>query len=121
MEVGFPFEVDERGRIADPAYPEHIRELIEQLLFTNAGERVNRPDLGCGLLQLIFSPLSGELVAVAEFRISGEINRWLGQLIQVESVRVRATASELTVHVEYLLRRNRQRQVAIFLRKRDVP
>jgi phage baseplate assembly protein W len=121
VEVGFPFEIDERGRIADPAYPEHVEELIEQLLFTDPGERVNRPDLGCGLLRLIFAPLSAELLAVTEFRVSGQLNRWLGQEIQVESVRVQATASELVITVEYLLRRSRSRQVATFLRQREVP
>jgi phage baseplate assembly protein W len=120
MEVGFPFEIDERGRIADPSYPEHVRELIEQLLFTEPGERVNRPDLGCGLLRLIFSPLAAELNAAAEFRISAEINRWLGQLIQVESVRLQASGSDLQVIVEYILRRSRQRQVSTFLRRREL-
>jgi phage baseplate assembly protein W len=121
VEVGFPFEIDERGRIADPPYPEHVRELIEQLLFTNPGERVNRPDMGCGLLRLIFSPLAAELNAVTEFRVSAELNRWLSQLIQVESVRVQGAGSELSVTVVYVLRRSQQRETARFVRRGEAP
>jgi phage baseplate assembly protein W len=121
VEVGFPFEIDERGRIADPPYPEHVEELIEQLLFTDPGERVNRPDLGCGLMRLLFAPLTAELNAVTEFRVASQLNRWLGQEIQLEAVHVQATASELVITVEYVLRRNRSRQVARFQRRREVP
>jgi uncharacterized protein len=115
LEVGFPFQIDDRGRVADPPYAEHVRQLIEQLLFTERGERVNRPTLGAGLLELIFAPASAELIAVAEHQVASSLNLWLGEMIQVEAVRVAVSdGSRLTVTVQYLLRRNQQRQVAVF-------
>jgi phage baseplate assembly protein W len=115
LEVGFPFQIDDRGRVADPPYGEHVKQLIEQLLFTERGERVNRPDLGAGLLELIFSPASTELVAVAQSQVSAALNRWLGEKILVEAVQVVVSeGNRLTVTVQYVLRLNQQRQVAVF-------
>ena len=52
MEIAYPFHVDGRGRSAPADANEHIRQMIEQVLFTAPGERVNRPEFGTGLLQL---------------------------------------------------------------------
>ena len=115
LEVGFPFQIDDRGRVADPPYAEHVKQLIEQLLFTERGERVNRPDLGAGLLELIFAPASAELVAVAQSQVAAALNRWLGEKILVEVVQVVVSeGNRLTVTVQYVLRLNQQRQVAVF-------
>lgn len=115
LEVGFPFQIDDRGRVADPPYAEHVRQLIEQLLFTDRGDRVNRPDLGAGLLELIFAPASAELVAVAQSQVAAALNRWLGEKILVEAVQVAVSeGNRLTVTVQYVLRLNQKRQVAVF-------
>ncbi|HKV06767.1 MAG TPA: GPW/gp25 family protein [Thermoanaerobaculia bacterium] len=115
LEVGFPFQIDDRGRVADPTYSAHVEQLIEQLLFTERGDRVNRPDLGAGLLELIFAPASAEIVAVAQSQVAAALNRWLGEKIQVESVQVVVSeGNRLTVTVQYVLRLNQQRQVAVF-------
>jgi uncharacterized protein len=114
LEVGFPFQIDDRGRVADPRYEVHVRQLIEQLLFTSRGERVNRPDLGAGLLELLFAPASSELVAVAEHQVAASLARWLSEVILVEGVRVEAFQSSLRVTVQYVLRRNQKREVAVF-------
>ena len=58
MNIDFPFHFDARGRTATPPTTDHIRDMIEQLLFTAPGERVNRPDFGSGLLQMVFAPNS---------------------------------------------------------------
>lgn len=115
LEVGFPFQIDDRGRVADPKYPEHVEQLIEQLLFTDRGDRVNRPDLGAGLLELIFAPASAEVIAVVQSQVAAALNRWLGEKILVESVQVVVSeGNRLTVTVQYVLRLNQQRQVAVF-------
>ena len=67
MNIDFPFHYDSRGATASAGYADHVRDMIEQLLFTNPGERVNRPDFGCGLLQLVFAPNSPELAATLQF------------------------------------------------------
>ena len=63
MNTVFPYQFDARGRTAEADDERHIRDLIEQLLFTAPGERVNRPTFGSGLLQLVFAPNSPELAA----------------------------------------------------------
>ena len=69
-----------------PTSDDHIRDLIEQVLFTAPGERVNRPNFGSGLLQLVFAPNSDELAAATQFLVQGALQQWLGDLIQVEGV-----------------------------------
>jgi uncharacterized protein len=117
MEVGFPFRITPQGRVASPPYAEHVRELIEQLLFTVPGERVNRPDLGVGLMELVFAPLDSTVLAVAEHQVRNALNRWLAELIEVEAVRVVADDSSLEVTVVYRLRRDRSRHVDVFRRE----
>ena len=68
MNIDSPFHFDNRGRTATTDDNDHIRDMIEQLIFTNPGERVNHPDFGSGLLQLIFAPNSPELAATLQFR-----------------------------------------------------
>jgi len=112
MNVDFPFHVDGRGRTAATGYEDHVRDLIEQLLFTAPGERVNRPDLGSGLLQLVFAPNSDELASTTQFLVQGALQQWLGDLIQVEAVRVENIDSTLRVTVQYLIRQTQTRQTA---------
>jgi phage baseplate assembly protein W len=90
--------------------------MIEQVLFTAPGERVNRPDFGSGLLQLVFEPNSDELVITTQFMVQGALQQWLGDLIEVNSVTVDNEDSKLLVTVEYTIRRTQQPQVAKFLR-----
>ncbi|MCZ6619873.1 MAG: GPW/gp25 family protein [Gammaproteobacteria bacterium] len=117
MNIDFPFHFDGRGRTADTDDDDHIRDLIEQVLFTSPGERVNRPDFGCGLKQLVFAPNSDELAAATQFLVQGGLQQWLGNLIQVEGVEVESQDSTLRVTITYLVRRNQQRQTAQFSRE----
>jgi phage baseplate assembly protein W len=116
MNIDFPFHFDSRGRTAATDDEEHIRDMIEQFLFTNPGERVNRPDFGSGLLQLIFAPNSPELAATVQFTVQGGLQRWLGDLIEVRDIDVRAVDSTLSVDLKYTIRRTREEQTATFTR-----
>ena len=69
MNIDFPFHFDGRGRTATAGDDDHICDMIEQLLFTSPGERVNRPDFGSGVLQMVFAPNSPELAAALQFTI----------------------------------------------------
>jgi phage baseplate assembly protein W len=117
MDIAFPFRIDGRGRTADATYEEHVRQMIEQLLFTAPGERVNRPDFGTGVMQLVFAPNSEELATATEFMIKGALQQWLGAVIKVATVAVESQASSLTISIEYVIRRNQQRRVAQFSRE----
>lgn len=117
MEIRYPFRIDGRGRTADATETEHVRQLIEQVLFTWPGERVNRPDFGCGLQQLLFAPNSTELAAATQFLVQGALQQWLGDVIEVEDVKVDAIDSRLEVTIAYRLKRTEERQVEIFSRR----
>ena len=112
MNVDFPFHFDPRGRTADVEVDGHIRDLIEQVLFTGPGERVNRPAFGSGLLQLVFMPTSDELATATQFLIQGALQQWLGDIILVEAVAVERDDSTIRVNVQYVVRRTQERQVA---------
>ncbi|HEY5912270.1 MAG TPA: GPW/gp25 family protein [Verrucomicrobiae bacterium] len=99
--LDFPFHIDGRGRSAETDEDDHIRDMIFQVLFTNPGERVNRPGFGCGIKQLIFAPNSDALATATQFLIQGSLQRWLDAVIQVEGVEVEAVESELRVTVIY--------------------
>lgn len=117
MNTNFPLQFDHRGRTALTHESDHIRDLIEQVLFTAPGERVNRPDFGSGLLQLVFEPNSDILATAIQATVQGALQRWLGDLIQVDAVTVENEDMILRVIVRYLIRRTQQQQVAEFTRE----
>lgn len=116
MNIDFPFHLDSRGRTASANDDDHIRQMIEQLLFTNPGERVNRPDFGSGLQSLIFGPNSPELAAALKFTLQATLQRWLGDLIQLQALDVTSEDSTLRILIQYVVRRTNQQQIAQFTR-----
>src|SRR5262247_2899921 len=116
MNIDFPFHFDGRGRTASTGDDDHIRDMIEQLLFTSPGERVNRPDYGSGLLKMVFEPNSPEIAAALEFTMRGTLQRWLGDLIELQSLEVTSEDSTLRIVVQYVIRRTNQRETAQFVR-----
>lgn len=117
MQIDYPFRLSGRGQTARTTEDEHIRDLIEQVLFTAPGERVNRPTFGSGLMQLLFAPNSGELATAVQFLVQGSLQQWLGDLIHVEAVGVESEDASLRVTVQYIVQRNQQRRVAQFVRE----
>jgi phage baseplate assembly protein W len=114
--VRYPYQFDNRGYTATADEDTWIRGLIEQVLFTAPGERVMRPDFGCGIAQLVFAPNSPELAATTQFIVQGALQQWLGNLITIEAVDVLAEESTLRVAVQYIVRRSQKRQLAEFSR-----
>jgi phage baseplate assembly protein W len=114
--LDFPYSFDAHGRTAATDGDDRVRDLIEQVLFTSPGERVNRPDFGSGLLQLVFSPNSEELATATRFLVQGSLQQWLGDLIEVEEVEVTSSddGAVLEVTVGYVRRLDQQRAVARF-------
>ncbi|MDD1751165.1 MAG: GPW/gp25 family protein [Methanothrix sp.] len=94
----------------------HIKDMIHQTLFTSPGERVNRPDFGCGLMQLVFAPNSDELAAATQFLVQGALQKWLGDLIRVESVAVTSEEATLNISIQYVVLKNQERQIVHFSR-----
>jgi phage baseplate assembly protein W len=114
INIDFPFHIARDGRTALTGDADHIRDMLEQLLFTNRGERVNRPDFGSGLLQLVFAPNSPELAAALQFSLQADIQRWLGDLIELRSLEVTSVDSRLNITIQYLVRLTAEQQTATF-------
>ncbi|MEO6196214.1 MAG: GPW/gp25 family protein [Thermoanaerobaculia bacterium] len=116
MNIDYPFHFDRLGRTATTGTDDHVRDMIEQLLFTHPGERVNRPDFGSGLLQLVFAPNSPELAAALQFTIQAALQRWLGDVIQVRGLEVTSRDSTLCVVLQYVVLRTGETRVDTFER-----
>lgn len=117
----FPFRIDSTGRTADAGEEAHVRQLIEQLLFTEPGERVNRPDFGGGLRRLVFAGNSPEVGSATEYLVQGALQRFLGERVQVESVQVQNAGEQLEITVSYRLLRSQERRVAQFVQSSAQP
>jgi phage baseplate assembly protein W len=114
MNLDFPYHFYQRGRTAATDYDDHIRDMIEEFLFTNPGERVNRPDFGSGLLQMVFAPNSPEIASALQFTIQAGLQRWLGDIIVAQKVEVTAEDSTLNVVVQYVVKTTNETQTATF-------
>ncbi len=117
VNIDFPYHFDSSGRTARSSEAEHIRDMIEQLLFTSPGERVNRPSFGSGLMQLVFAPNSDELATSTRFLVQSALQQWLGDRIQVDEVVVEADDSSLNVTVRYAILKTGENRVDEFSRE----
>lgn len=118
MNIAFPYRIDGRGRTAEAEHDDaHLRDMIEQVLFTVPGERVNRPDFGCGLLQLVFAPNSVELAATLQVLVQGALQQWLGDLMRIDEVLADSTDATLSVQVRYTVLRTQASRSASFTQK----
>lgn len=115
--LAFPWSVDGRGRTAAAERDDHVRDLIQQVLFTSPGERVMRPDLGSGVLAMVFEPGGPEVAATAQFLVQASLERELSEVIAVHGVEVTAGQqgdSALIVTVAYVVHRTGAHEVAGF-------
>jgi len=113
-DIAFPFRIDSRGRTAGTGYDTHVRDMIELLLFTTPGERVMRPDFGCGLLDLVFAPNSPELAASLQISIQAALQRWLGDVIDISSLEVDSQDSTLRISLAYTVRATGDQAAEVF-------
>lgn len=112
--LDYPWRIDGRGRTAEVDPDGHVRDLIEQVLFTSPGERVMRPDFGSGVLAMVFEPGGPEVAAAAQFLVQGSLERELSDVLALESVAVEAIDAALVVTVAYVVRRTQAHAVATF-------
>lgn len=101
LHLGFPLRLDRRGRTAVVDEEAYLRGLVEHVLFTRPGERVNRPDFGSGVHQLVFAPSGDELARATQALVQGSVQQFLGDLVRVDGVAVRAQDATLEVIVTY--------------------
>jgi Bacteriophage baseplate protein W len=115
MNLAFPYNFDSTGRTAQTDLLTHIRDMIEQILFTSPGERVNRPTFGSGTAQLVFAPNSDVLAGVQQQAIQAGLQQWLSDLIRVQSVTVTAIEATLQITVVYSVIQTQQQQTQQFV------
>ena len=115
MNVQYPYGFDSTGHTAQDDLPCHIRDMIEQILLTSPGERVNRPTFGCGVTQLVFAPNSDALASTQRQVIQGCLQQWLSDLIQVQSVTVVNQDATLQITVDYMIIQSQQQQTQQFV------
>lgn len=120
-DVAFPYRFDETGRTATSARDRHVLEMIEQVLFTSPGERVNRPTFGCGLMQLVFAPNSQELAATTQYLVQSALQQWLGDEIRVDDVTVLSIDAVLQITIVYTLLETLEQNRATFTRPGAAP
>ena len=93
LNIEFPYQFDGRGRSAEAATADYVKQLVEQTLFTSPGERVNLPQFGCGLRALVFAPITDALAATVQLRVLQSLDQWLAGIVTVSEVSV-LTASQ---------------------------
>ncbi|MGP0063419.1 MAG: GPW/gp25 family protein [Isosphaeraceae bacterium] len=110
MNLQYPFGFDNNGQTAQTDLASHINDMIEQILLTSPGERVNRPTFGSGTAQLVFAPNSDLLAATQQQIIQSSLQMWLSDLIRVQSVDVTAQDSTLLITIVYTIIQTQQQQ-----------
>jgi hypothetical protein len=115
LNIAFPYAFDTTGHTATTDPLAHIGDMIEQILFTSPGERVNRPTFGSGTAQLVFAPNSELLAGVQQQAIQAGLQQWLSDLIALQSVSVTGNDSTLTITVVYLVLQSQQQQTQQFV------
>lgn len=102
----YPIAVDPaRGRLAqEQSYAEHIEQLVMQVLLTAPGERINRPDFGCGVKRLVFAPGGDVAATLAQTAVYQALTKWLPGAIGVTEVTARAIDSTLQIRVGYVIK-----------------
>jgi phage baseplate assembly protein W len=115
VSLAFPYAFTATGQTALTDPVTHIGDMIEQILFTSPGERVNRPTFGSGTAQLVFAPNSDVLAAAQQQALQAGLQMWLSDLIRVQSVSVAATEATLQVIVVYTVVQTAQQQTQEFV------
>jgi phage baseplate assembly protein W len=110
--IRWPIAVDTKlGALADETdYGRHVDQLMRQVLLTNPGERIHRPDFGCGLRRMVFAPNNPASASLLKVTILQALQKWLGTVVDVEEVEVNATDETLSVAIRYVLRARQERR-----------
>lgn len=103
--LAFPLRVGRDGP-ASSLRTAHVREQIEQVLFTSPGERVFRPEFGAGVRGLVFEPAGSALREVASKRLRASLAEALEGEVDARTLEidVRSTGEgDLTITIAYAL------------------
>ena len=110
--IKYPIGIDAGlGRLAQETdYAAHVEQLINQVLFTSPGDRINRPDFGCGLKRMVFAPNSDVAASLVQVSVYEALTKWLASVIDVSSVKATAESETLSVAIAYVLKARQERK-----------
>lgn len=120
MDFAFPFQIGDDGRLLEVDYSQHVRDMMEQVLFTRPGERVDRPDFGCGIQDLVFDPIDGAMISQVARTTTDQLRQWLGDLIALDGVDVDGSSGDtgiLSIVIRYRLLPHDQPQTTTFVHR----
>lgn len=102
----FPVYLDGKGRIKMSQYEEDIKEAIWIILSTAEGERVMRPDFGCGIHDLVFAPINTNTIAMVESSVFEALTKWEPriEILEVGVSREKADVGQLLISIDYRVR-----------------
>ena len=110
--IRYPFAIDNGfGKLAEETdYSLHVKQMIMQVLFTNPGERINRPDFGCGIRRMVFAPNSDVSANLSQVIIRQSLEKWMGTLIEVNDVQANNIEETLEIKIVYIITATQERQ-----------
>jgi uncharacterized protein len=89
----------------------HVREMLMQLLLTNPGERIHRPEFGCGIRRLVFSPLNESSASLAQVTVLNALERFMSSVIDTERVDVEFRQETARIKIVYRLKTTGSRHI----------
>jgi phage baseplate assembly protein W len=110
--IRYPFTIDRTLHVLmeEKDYSQHVRQMMLQVLFTSPGERINRPDFGCGIRRMVFAPNSDTTASLLQVMITQALDKWLGDVIETENVEATAINEKLEIKISYTLKAKQERQ-----------
>jgi phage baseplate assembly protein W len=116
-DIDYPFHFNSKGQTANTGKEDHIHDMIEEFIFTSPGERVNRPDFGSDIIQMVFAPNSPELATALQYTIQAGLLQYLGDLIEIQALQVTSDDSVLNVFLSYTIRQTGEQRTDTFTRR----
>ena len=112
----FPIRVDDAGAIAEAGEEAKVRQSIEIILRTAPGERVMRPDFGCGIHDLVFDTISGAMIGRVASVVAGALATWEPRIdvLSVRSQQDTEDPTRLLIEINYRLRSSNSRFNLVF-------
>lgn len=107
----FPVKLDGETKIAMAAYEESVRQAIWTILSTAPGERLMRPEFGCGIHNLVFARNSANTSAQLVEAVRQGLNRWEPRIniLGVDAYPNDVQPNQILIEINYEVRRTNNR------------
>lgn len=111
----FPIAVDD-GSIVELGEDDKVAQAIENILRTAPGERVTRPDFGCGIHDLVFQSLSSNMLGSVISAVSSALATWEPRIdvLEVTPQQDDDDPNRLLIEIDYRIRSTNSRSNLVF-------